>query len=242
MEMNVLGSSSEGNCYLFRARDGETLIVECGIPMREIKRGLGFDISKVSGCLVTHRHKDHARSVAEMCGMGIRVYAPADVFDAVSLSSPFSSRVLPYERFRAGSYGVMAVPAMHDVPCVTYFIHHEEMGWTVFMTDSVSLSAKPKTVSHVMIECNYSDEILGENIERGILHRSQRDRLMVSHCSLSACVGILKRISLAGCRDITLLHLSHSNSDPKLFRQTVEGATGVVTHVAEPGLKVDFTI
>lgn len=37
MILKCLGSSSRGNCYILEAAD-ETLIVEAGIPMRDIKR------------------------------------------------------------------------------------------------------------------------------------------------------------------------------------------------------------
>ena len=241
MKVSVIGSSSEGNCYLFRAKR-ETLIVECGLPIRDIKRALDFNLTGVVGCVVTHRHKDHSRSVADMCGLGIRTYALADVFDATSLASPFASRVTAFDRFKVGGFDVMAAPARHDVPCLSYFIWHEEMGWTVFVTDSVGVTVKPKRIHHIMIECNYSDEILEENIERGILHRSQRDRLMVSHCSLDTCKGILKKMNLDECREITLLHLSHSNADPERFKAEIEKATGKPTYIATPGLEVDFTI
>ena len=81
MILKCLGSSSRGNCYILEAAD-ETLIVEAGIPMRDIKKGLGWQLGKVVGCLVSHRHEDHARSLNDFLTCGIRVLALADVFDA----------------------------------------------------------------------------------------------------------------------------------------------------------------
>lgn len=55
MKLKCLGSSSAGNCYLLEA-DNEVLILDCGIPIKDIKIGLGFDLRRVSGVLVTHSH------------------------------------------------------------------------------------------------------------------------------------------------------------------------------------------
>ena len=59
MRLKVLSSGSQGNCYLLES-NGETLILDCGIPIKEIKKGLDFDISKVVGVCVSHGHLDHA--------------------------------------------------------------------------------------------------------------------------------------------------------------------------------------
>lgn len=44
MKLKCLGSSSAGNCYLLTSDSGETLILDCGIPIKEIKKGLNWHI------------------------------------------------------------------------------------------------------------------------------------------------------------------------------------------------------
>lgn len=39
--LKCLGSGSSGNCYLLSTAT-ETLILDCGIPIKEIKRGLVY--------------------------------------------------------------------------------------------------------------------------------------------------------------------------------------------------------
>ncbi len=53
--IKILSSGSHGNCYLLES-NGEILILDCGIPMKDIKIGLDFDLRRVSGVLVTHSH------------------------------------------------------------------------------------------------------------------------------------------------------------------------------------------
>lgn len=56
MKVKVLRSGSSGNCFILQANDGETLIIECGVDFKEVKKELNFDIKGVVGCLITHEH------------------------------------------------------------------------------------------------------------------------------------------------------------------------------------------
>ena len=56
MILKVLGSSSTGNCYLLQSSEGETLIIECGVHLKEIKKALNFNIRNVAGVLISHEH------------------------------------------------------------------------------------------------------------------------------------------------------------------------------------------
>lgn len=56
MKIKCLGTGSQqGNCYLLSA-ETQTLVLDCGIPIIEIKKGLNFDLRRVSGVVVTHSH------------------------------------------------------------------------------------------------------------------------------------------------------------------------------------------
>lgn len=54
-QLITIGSGSSGNCYLLNS-DDETLVIEAGIPFREVKIALGFNVSQISGVIVTHGH------------------------------------------------------------------------------------------------------------------------------------------------------------------------------------------
>lgn len=242
MKIMCVGSSSAGNCYLFKAEDGKTLIVECGVSMMEIKNALNFNLKCAEGCLVTHRHKDHCKSIVDVAKCGIDVYAIGDVFASVQTDSPFFNEIVTNRQYHVGDFTVLAFIARHDVPCVSFCIKHPECGWILFMTDSVTLTSNFQGLQHIMIECNYADDILQENIDNGTLHKSQRERLMISHCELGTTMKILGRLDLSSVKDIMLLHLSHQNSDPKRFQQEVSLLTGKMTYVATPGLEVDYSL
>jgi len=56
MRLKCLGSSSAGNCYLLTSDSRETLILDCGIPIKEIKKGLNWNIRGISGVIISHSH------------------------------------------------------------------------------------------------------------------------------------------------------------------------------------------
>lgn len=55
MRLTVLSTGSSGNGYLLET-DNEILILECGVPFREVKKALNFDLSKIVGCFISHSH------------------------------------------------------------------------------------------------------------------------------------------------------------------------------------------
>lgn len=65
MFLRTIGTGSSGNCHLLTASNGETLILDCGIPIKEIKKGLNWNIKDVVGVLCTHKHLDHSESIKD---------------------------------------------------------------------------------------------------------------------------------------------------------------------------------
>lgn len=55
LQIDTIGTGSKGNCYLLEA-DNETLILDCGVPVAEIKKGLNFQLGGIVGVAVTHSH------------------------------------------------------------------------------------------------------------------------------------------------------------------------------------------
>ena len=55
MKLTCLATGSTGNCYLLE-HDKETLILDCGIPVKQIKQGLDWELGGIQGVLVSHAH------------------------------------------------------------------------------------------------------------------------------------------------------------------------------------------
>ena len=85
MKLKCLGSGSSGNCYLLTADNGETLLLDAGLPIMDIKRGLNWDVKCVVGAICTHAHKDHSLSVSDLEHMGIPVFKPYESLEPMEI-------------------------------------------------------------------------------------------------------------------------------------------------------------
>lgn len=55
MEIKALASGSSGNCYMVDSGP-EKIMIECGLPISQIKRKGGFNVHAMQACLVSHEH------------------------------------------------------------------------------------------------------------------------------------------------------------------------------------------
>lgn len=56
MKLKCIATGSAGNCYLLTSNSEETLILDCGIPIKEIKKGLDWHIRGIRGMIISHAH------------------------------------------------------------------------------------------------------------------------------------------------------------------------------------------
>ena len=86
MDIKVLASGSRGNAYF--VSDGVTpLLLECGIPIKQIRQGLNFGLSDVAACLISHEHKDYSKAIRDVLRMGVNIYTSKGTIDAMGLQN-----------------------------------------------------------------------------------------------------------------------------------------------------------
>ena len=242
MRLMVLGSNSLGNCYVLEA-DREALVIEAGCKLSEVKKALKWQLNKVVGAIVTHHHNDHAAYVKDFMAAGIRVLALESVFTEKGCSeSGFKKVIEPMHGYIVGGFKIFAFPVVHDVPCVGYIIEHEEMGRTLFVTDTMALECTFPPMNHIMLEANYALDILDPKIESGRIHPAMRKRLIGSHMELETTKDILLASDLSACNEVVLIHLSNGNSDEARFVSEVKEVTGLPTYAADAGMELNFSI
>lgn len=242
MKLIVLGSSSSGNCYILD-NENEALIIEAGIRLSEVKKALRFNISKVLGVIVTHEHNDHAGYVKDFAAAGITVFALDDVFHAKGFSetASFAKRITPRKGYKVGNFKIIPFAVNHDVPCVGYQVEHPEMGKLLFVTDTMMLEYTFPGLNQILIEANYSDGILADNIDNGRIPPILRERLMRSHMEIETTKEILRSNDLSGVRNIVLIHLSSGNSNAKAFTEEITKVTGKPVYAASKGMEIDLS-
>lgn len=240
MQLKVIGSSSKGNAYVLDGQH-ESLVIEAGIKLKEVKRAIGFDsLPKVVGCIISHSHNDHAGYAAEYAMAGIKVLALQATLEAKSIRSNCMA-VEEGKGYKVGGFTVYPFEVMHDVPCVGYVVCHEECGKLVFFTDTYACQHSFTGVTHYLIEANYSDERLEANIAAGRVPQLLRNRLLTSHMEIGNTIAFLRRNPLKAVRNIVLVHLSDGNSDEAQFIDRTIAATGKRVYAARAGMVVDIS-
>lgn len=241
MNLHILGSNSFGNCYVLETAT-EALIIEAGLRMQIVKKALRWQINKVVGAIISHEHNDHAGHVAEMVATGIRVLALQEVFDTHGLTGRmFTKAVEPFKGYKLGNFKLQPVPVAHDVPCVGWIVQHPDMGKLLFITDTVTFGYKVAGLNVVMIEANYADDIVAENIANGTMPEAMRPRLLNSHMEIGQTKAILADNDLSECEQIILIHLSDGNADEARFVREVQEQTGKAVCAANAGMTIDIS-
>lgn len=111
----------------------------------------------------------------------------------------------------------------------------------LFVTDTMMFEYRIENLSHILIEANYSDEILDYNIENSITPASMRPRLLQSHMEIKTTEKILLSSNLDSVNEIVLIHLSRNNSDAEQFKQRIMQKTGKPVIIAQRGVTVDVS-
>lgn len=240
MILGCVGSGSKGNCYLLKGKN-ETLILEAGMPMQKIKNALGWSFKGVVGCIVTHEHNDHSRSVSELINCGIRVLALDEVFaPRRAKNSPLAVRITPNNGYILGGFKIVPLSVPHDVPCVAFVIEHKEMGRLLFVTDAASFDYHIEGVNHLLIEANYCDERLDESIELGLVHGGLSKRLLGTHMEIETSLRVARGLNSGSLSEVVLVHLSRFNSDAQMFIRRMSEAVGKPVFVAEKGFEMEL--
>ena len=228
MDIKVIASGSSGNAYLIG--DGHTrLLLDAGIPFKRIQIGCGFRTSSIDGCLVTHRHGDHAAAVPKLLQRGITVYSNADVAGLY----PGVQSVDALREYPIGTFHVLPFTAEHDVPCYGYQVASEETGEKlVYITDSAYVRYTFTGLTHIMIEANYAEDIMLGNVRDDKIPFPLAERVAQTHMSIDTLLELLRANDMTRVRQIYLLHLSDNNSDAEKFKKLVQQETGAEVYIA----------
>ena len=232
MILECLGSESAGNSYILKADSGEVLLLEAGINFKEVKKALGYNLSGVVGCFVTHAHFDHSKYIRDFAKAGIDCYCNQDTIEKLSLQSNHRVQNMPEKKlFHIGRFTIIPFSVVHNVPCNGFLIHHPESGKILFATDAAFIPHRFTGLSHILIEANYSDEAMVS------------DRAVGHHMALDTALTFIRQNVSPTLRNVVLLHLSATNSDEKQFIKEVKSVAPCADVVAaDKGVVVNLSI
>ena len=218
MEFKSLASSSHGNAYLVSDRDTR-ILVECGLSYQKLRKAVGFDLSQLAACLISHEHKDHSGCVRDLIGRGMDVYMSEGSADALELEG--ATVIAAEEQFSVGSFDCIPFEVFHDAPEPLGFLIKSRVDGDVlaFATDTVNLRYRFPGLTILAIEANFEQAVL-EKCER--MPEKIRRRIANSHMEIDVLCDYLRSISFENCREIYLLHLSDATSNEQKFIKKVQ--------------------
>lgn len=231
IKIQTLATGSKGNCY--HIDDGSTqLLIEAGISFKQIQQGINFQTSKIEGVLISHEHLDHSKGVQGCLQRGMTIYMSAGTKSAMGLENAQIRTVKSKQQFHIGTWTILPFDVQHDVLEPLGFLLQSHSGdKLLFATDTYYVRYKFTGLTHIMVECNYDQQTLDNNVEQGLIHPTMRRRVMQSHFSLENLLDFFAANDLSEVEEIHLLHLSDNNSNEARIRQAVARATGKMIYI-----------
>lgn len=237
MKVTVVGTGSKGNCYILE-ENGRALLIECGVPFKDIQAALNFDLLKVDACIISHEHKDHCKSLNQVAGAGIPICASKGTFDALGVSIEMRDKTLEGGvRWGVCKWKVAPFLVEHDAKEPLGFAIEAPSGKMIlFITDTykVKWDLKLWDFDLIMIEANYDEDMIQGKTD--IVNK----RRFRSHFSIQNAIDYLGKLDLAETKQIMLTHLSDGVSDERKFKQLTEAAFGIPTVVADKNTVIEL--
>lgn len=190
MKLKCIATSSDGNAFVLTNDSGKHLMIEAGLPIGELKKGIDFDVANWQGLITTHGHHDHSMSKDKISKMGIPTYTPYKDTEHKRL------------RTSIGDFQIESFPVPHN-GCENRGFLIKSDGQTIcFMVDleynPYDFSKLPINV--LIVECNYIEDLVDDDIPN-LRHKC------LGHCSLDTCIGIIQNCQ-KHLRKVFLIHAS----------------------------------
>jgi len=221
MELSIIASGSNGNCYLLQSA-GVSVLFDAGKSFSETARrmaALGKDIQAVDGIVLSHAHGDHYQGIGPIARrLRIPVYVRKEVYAACR------RRLGPVEvchfenGFRIGNMEITPVETSHDVTSCGFVV-----GRLGIFTDTGCVTSQMKEVIRdldaVLLESNYDEEMLMSGpYPLDLKERIASDR---GHLSNEDASDFIRRYG-DHLSQVFLAHLSETNNSTDKVKKTFE--------------------
>lgn len=212
-----LYSGSKGNANVILSRSGTALLLDCGVSLAKLRRGLaavGLTPEQLQGVLLTHEHSDHISGLSTLLShYSMPVYCNRRTALAIPVISE-AAVVAENETFTVGDIEITRFSTYHDAagPC----------GYC-FCADGVKVAALTDCgcmdsviLSHIQgcellyIESNYDETMLQNGPYPPHLRR--RIRSERGHLSNCDCADTVVKLALLGLKQVILGHVSEQNN------------------------------
>lgn len=241
MLVKTTATGSKGNNYAL-VSGGEILLLECGVPAKDMLKTIDYQTSKVVGCLLSHEHGDHAKYIKQYMQYGVKVYGSDEVQSNIELI--YGEKIEGIKRMnrkKLGSFSVIPFRVPHgETECDGWLIDSPE-GKLLFITDAeyCPYDFSKMHINYGLIECNYAEDYI--RIEDS---SPKYNHVLTGHMELETCKRLIQKINNVSLRSIGLIHLSAGNGNPVRFTEEIQEIVDcdVDVWVAEKGVEKEFRL
>lgn len=227
MKLKCISTGSSGNCYALTSNSRETLILDCGIPIKEIKKGLNWNIKDVVGVLCTHHHLDHSKSVKDFEAMGIPVFAPYRSLKPMIIGD-YRLKVQAFDLTTVDGRWTHTNADGSECPCYGFLITHPEMGKMLYITDTELIKWRFKDINHILLGVNYDKDLIDRD------NTGKANHVFRGHLSIDTACDFVKANRSDSLQNVIMCHLSSENADRDSFIEKMKKvACGANVDVAE---------
>ena len=163
------------------------------------------------GCIVSHVHSDHSKSVKDFETIGIPVCKPYE--------SLLMNQFLANSYFTVRTFDLTTLDGRwthtnsdgSECPCYGFLITHQEMGKMLYVTDTNLIKWKFKGINHILLGTNYDKDLV--NVD----NQSKANHVFRGHLSIDTACEFVKSNNSNDLQNVIMCHLSSENADSDSF-------------------------
>lgn len=204
-----LATGSTGNCYLVNLGGGY-LILDAGIPIKKIIENV--NLNDVKFACISHEHKDHNKSMADLLKRKIRVI--------------YGGESQTVKREEVAEHKIIQIPVKHGECINSAFIIQYKGECILYATDFnlCEYNLSEFRFTRVIVECNFIDTLI-----EAIDFKTRRQ--INTHMSLDGLKIFLDKLNLTGCEEIDLIHMSQGYGNEILMGSSIYAKYKIPTSV-----------
>lgn len=217
MRYYFLASGSKGNCTALVNDDEEILLIDCGIPVVDIKNkleSLGLSFNNVKKILITHMHIDHVRS--------LKAFEEKDIYLNEATEMNNCNLFDYYEELEILGFKIYTIPASHDSAGTTGFIIEYNNEKMLYLTDTgyvhENIQRLVNNLDIYCIESNHDPRLL--MLTKRPIFLKNRILSVNGHLSNQDCAYVLGNVIGPKTKEIVFLHRSQEANTEDMVMHT----------------------
>lgn len=176
---------------------------------------------------------DHAKSIPQALQYRIPVYSNDEVADKYKGVIALQE----HKKYRVGRFIVQAIKVEHNAQNYAYVIDTPNNIRVLFCTDAIRFPHRVRDVNALMIEANYDEDIIIDNLCKGYEIRRQNQY----HMEIGDTVECIKNTYNPDLNTICLIHLSDAQSNEEKFKKRVYDEVGIMPYVLTHNQTIELT-